>query len=86
MVGNFEPKELALIFALQGYGANTEWVEITYADLSSSTQITKGALPLLVSKLQDIGIVERKKTFDKETGRAIYHFRLYIWEWAEAND
>lgn len=83
VIGNFQPKEIAIIFALQGFGASSNWVQITYENLSVATKVTKGALPLLISKLEDLGIVEKARTYSEETGKPIYHFRLYIWEWAE---
>lgn len=83
VIGNFDPKELAIILALQAFGASSNWVKITYANLSVATKVSKGALPLLISKLEGIGIVERGRTFNEETGKPIYHFRLHIWEWSE---
>lgn len=83
VIGNFEPKEIAVILALQGFGASSNRVQITYENLSVATKISKGALPLLISKLENLGIVKKDKTFDKETGKAIYHFSLYVWKWAE---
>lgn len=83
VIGNFDPREVAIILALQGYGASSNRVQITYENLGVATKITKRALPLLISKLENIGIVKKDKTFDGQTGKPIYHFRLYIWEWAE---
>lgn len=83
VIGNFEPKEIAVILALQGFGASSNRVQITYENLSVATKITKGALPLLISKLESIGIVKRERTYDKQTGKVVYHFSLYVWEWAE---
>lgn len=83
VIGNFDPREVAIILALQGYGASSNRVQITYENLSAATKITKGALPLLISKLESIGIVKRERTYDKQTGKVVYYFSLYIWKWAE---
>lgn len=80
VVGNFDPKELAIIIALQGYGASSQPIEISTDDLARATCMPKGALPVLLKKLEREGLIERSKTYEEITGRPLYDYQLKIWE------
>lgn len=83
IIGKAEPKELALIFVLQAYGASTEWVELEIKQLSEATLILKGALPILLKKLETKGWIARKKDYREGTKGPIYCFKLFIWNFDE---
>lgn len=80
VIGRIDPKGLAVILTLQAYGASVEWVELELKQISENSLVPKGALPMLFKKLADDGLIETGKSFNEETGKARYFFRLHIWD------
>lgn len=79
LIGKVEPRELAVILALQAYGASVKWVELEPSQISEACLIPKGALPMLFKKLVRRELIETAKNYDRSTGKQRHLFRLHIW-------